>query len=117
MTDESSSRDLFLSGFLFSPPGLQSYAWIVPGVLTGGEKRKSEKARIRKGINILVTTPGRLLDHVSHTANITFNRVKWLVLDEADRLTDMGYEKDVAKWVFHGSMSIADHTDDVSPLS
>jgi ATP-dependent RNA helicase DDX31/DBP7 len=54
-----------------------------------------------------VTTPGRLLDHASHTANITFNRVKWLVLDEADRLTDMGYEKDVAKFVIPNESSFS----------
>ncbi|XP_025112467.1 probable ATP-dependent RNA helicase DDX31 [Pomacea canaliculata] len=78
---------------------LQSAVWIVAGCLMGGEKRKTEKARIRKGINILIGTPGRLLDHIQHTDCLSLSKVEWLVLDEADRLLDMGYEKDVAEIV------------------
>ena len=63
----------------------QPFQWIVPGCLMGGEKRKAEKARLRKGINILVATPGRLIDHIEHTATLSLNNVEWLVLDEADR--------------------------------
>ena len=72
---------------------LNSFAWIVPGCLSGGEKRKSEKARIRKGISILIATPGRLLDHLSKTESLLMalkGKLEWLVLDEADRLLDMG---------------------------
>lgn len=75
---------------------LQSYTWIVPGYLVGGEKRKSEKARLRKGISILIGTPGRLVDHLQNTSCLSLEKVSWLVLDEADRLFDMGYEKDVS---------------------
>ena len=70
----------------------------MPGYLIGGEKKKSEKARIRKGMNILISTPGRLLDHLSSTQNLNLGRLHWLVMDEADRLLDMGYEKDVARY-------------------
>ncbi|CAG0915753.1 unnamed protein product, partial [Notodromas monacha] len=93
------TRELALQTYEWLRVLCRSFAWIVPGVFTGGEKRKSEKARIRKGINILVSTPGRLLDHVTNTMNVTLNRVRWLVLDEADRLTDMGYERDISKIV------------------
>lgn len=41
--------------------------------------------RLRKGINILISTPGRLVDHIKSTKNIHFNQVRWLVVDEADR--------------------------------
>ncbi|NXU20912.1 DDX31 helicase, partial [Pardalotus punctatus] len=78
-------------GFPFSP-----FTWIVPGVLMGGEKRKSEKARLRKGINILISTPGRLVDHIKSTECIHFRRTQWLIIDEADRILDLGFEKDVA---------------------
>ncbi|CAG2236220.1 DBP7 [Mytilus edulis] len=61
------------------------FTWVVPGCLMGGEKRKAEKARLRKGINILVATPGRLLDHLQHTDSLSMSKVRWLVLDEADR--------------------------------
>uniref|UniRef100_A0A7N8Y9M0 ATP-dependent RNA helicase n=1 Tax=Mastacembelus armatus TaxID=205130 RepID=A0A7N8Y9M0_9TELE len=74
---------------------LQPFTWIVPGVLMGGEKRKAEKARLRKGINILVSTPGRLVDHIKHTLSIAFSAVRWLILDEADRTLDLGFEKDL----------------------
>uniref|UniRef100_A0A674CUQ8 ATP-dependent RNA helicase n=1 Tax=Salmo trutta TaxID=8032 RepID=A0A674CUQ8_SALTR len=61
----------------------------------GGEKRKAEKARLRKGINILITTPGRLVDHIKNTLSIAFSAVRWLILDEADRILDLGFEKDL----------------------
>lgn len=64
--------------------------------MVGGEKRKSEKARLRKGITILIGTPGRLIDHVQHTKALSLEKVSWLILDEADRLLDLGYEKDVS---------------------
>lgn len=76
---------------------MQPFTWIVPGYLVGGEKKKSEKARLRKGIAVLVGTPGRLLDHVQTTKSLVLDKVTWLVIDEADRLLDMGYEKDVAR--------------------
>jgi ATP-dependent RNA helicase DDX31/DBP7 len=64
---------------------LGGFAWIVPGAITGGEKKKSEKARLRKGINVLIATPGRLRDHIEHTRVLDLKSVRWLVLDEADR--------------------------------
>ena len=63
---------------------------IVGGCITGGEKRKSEKARLRKGVVILVSTPGRLLDHLKATESFSMAHLSWLVMDEADRLLDMG---------------------------
>ena len=83
---------------------LHSFRWIVPGCLSGGEKRKSEKARIRKGISILIATPGRLLDHLSKTESLLMackGKVEWLVLDEADRLLDMGLGGQVEQIVQH----------------
>uniref|UniRef100_V9KI40 ATP-dependent RNA helicase n=1 Tax=Callorhinchus milii TaxID=7868 RepID=V9KI40_CALMI len=90
------TRELALQSFEAIQKLLKPFTWIVPGILMGGEKRKSEKARLRKGINILVTTPGRLLDHIKHTKSISFRRVQWFIIDEADRLLDLGFEKDVA---------------------
>lgn len=42
-------------------------------------------SRLRKGVNILVATPGRLMDHIRTTNVLTLARVQWLVIDEADR--------------------------------
>lgn len=69
--------------------------WIVPGVVIGGEKKKSEKARLRKGINILVATPGRLLDHLENTESLDVSRVRWVVMDEGDRLMELGFEETI----------------------
>ena len=65
--------------------------WLVSGLLTGGATRAHEKARLRKGIPILVATPGRLLDHLQNTSSIDVSKCRWLVLDEADRLMELGF--------------------------
>jgi ATP-dependent RNA helicase DDX31/DBP7 len=76
---------------------VKPFTWIVPGYLSGGEKRKTEKARLRNGITILVSTPGRLCDHLMHTESMKLDNVQCFVLDEADRLLELGYENDVKK--------------------
>ena len=47
--------------------------------------------------NILVATPGRLLDHLKNTKNFHINKLKMLILDEADRILDAGFEDEVLK--------------------
>jgi len=91
----SPTRELCTQIFEVLQKLLKPFYWIVPGIIMGGEKRDAEKARLRKGINILVATPGRLLDHLQHTKSFPTHNIKWLVLDEADRLLDLGFEKDV----------------------
>ncbi|KAJ8038619.1 putative ATP-dependent RNA helicase DDX31 [Holothuria leucospilota] len=90
------TRELAMQSFETIQKLVKPFNWIVPGCITGGEKKKSEKARLRKGVNILVATPGRLVDHIENTAVLQFWRLRWLVLDEADRLLDMGFEKEIA---------------------
>ncbi|KAL3798521.1 hypothetical protein HJC23_011825 [Cyclotella cryptica] len=82
----------------------KSFPWIVPGCFSGGEKRKSEKARLRKGITILIATPGRLLDHLCKTESLMIalrGKLEWFVLDEADRLLDAGLGGQVEQVVQH----------------
>ncbi|KAJ5629504.1 hypothetical protein N7528_003161 [Penicillium herquei] len=69
--------------------------WLVAGTVIGGEKKKSEKARLRKGLNILVATPGRLADHLENTQVLDVSNVRWLILDEGDRLMDLGFEEEL----------------------
>ncbi|KAF2458884.1 P-loop containing nucleoside triphosphate hydrolase protein [Lineolata rhizophorae] len=73
--------------------------WIVPGTVIGGEKKKSEKARLRKGLNILVATPGRLYDHLTTTKSFDASNVRWLVLDEGDRLMELGFFDEIHRIV------------------
>lgn len=67
--------------------------WIVPGLLSGGATKNHEKSRLRKGLPLIVATPGRLLDHLRTTAAFDVGRLQWLVLDEADRLLQLGFEE------------------------
>ena len=75
--------------------------WLVSGLLIGGATRTHEKARLRKGIPILVSTPGRLLDHLQNTSSFNVGKCRWLVLDEADQLMELGFE-DTIKSILQG---------------
>ncbi|KAF4513459.1 hypothetical protein G6O67_000727 [Ophiocordyceps sinensis] len=76
---------------------MRPFPWLVSTAITGGESKKAEKARIRKGVNFLVATPGRLADHIDNTKALSFATVRWLILDEGDRLMDLGFEQDLKK--------------------
>lgn len=68
---------------------------LVAGTVTGGSTKNHEKSRLRKGLNILVATPGRLADHLEHTEVLDVGNVRWLVLDEGDRLMELGFEEEI----------------------
>ncbi len=74
---------------------LRCAPWIVGTTVMGGESKNSEKARLRKGVNILIATPGRLADHLDNTEVLTVSTVRWLVLDEGDRLMELGFEEEI----------------------
>ena len=65
-------------------------------VVFGGVKAKAQIATIRQGVDVLVATPGRLLDLENQKA-LSLKRVEILVLDEADRMLDMGFLRDIKK--------------------
>ena len=71
------------------------FHWVVTSSIMGGENRGKEKARLRKGVCLLIATPGRLLDHLRMTESFNVDNLRWLVLDEADRLLDLGFEEDL----------------------
>jgi ATP-dependent RNA helicase RhlE len=62
----------------------------------GGVSIRPQIAQIRRGVDVVVATPGRLLDHASQRT-IDLSRVEVLVLDEADRMLDMGFIRDIKK--------------------
>ena len=66
------------------------------GVVYGGVKINPQMMKLRGGIDVLVATPGRLLDLFSKNA-VKFSQVEILVLDEADRMLDMGFIDDIGK--------------------
>ncbi|QIW99359.1 hypothetical protein AMS68_004877 [Peltaster fructicola] len=64
------------------------------GLIIGGKSLKEERDALIR-MNIVVCTPGRILQHLSQTAAFNVDSLQMLVLDEADRILDMGFQKDV----------------------
>ncbi|XP_039826138.1 DEAD-box ATP-dependent RNA helicase 27-like isoform X2 [Panicum virgatum] len=65
------------------------------GYVIGGNNRRSEADHLAKGVNLLVATPGRLLDHLQNTKSFIYKRLKCLVIDEADRILEQNFEEDM----------------------
>jgi ATP-dependent RNA helicase RhlE len=77
----------------------KDYARHVPirsTVVYGGVDMNAQIGELRRGVEVLVATPGRLLDHVQNKT-VMFNQVSVLVLDEADRMLDMGFLPDIKR--------------------
>ncbi len=66
------------------------------GVVYGGGKMLSQTNLLKQGVDVLVATPGRLIEHLN-LRNVDLSQVKYLVLDEADRMLDMGFLSDIEK--------------------
>jgi ATP-dependent RNA helicase SrmB len=73
---------------------LGSFTRLTAGVITGGEAKSHQIATLRKNPEILVATPGRLLEHLEGD-EVDLGDLEILVLDEADRMLDMGFADDV----------------------
>ncbi|QSZ41990.1 DEAD/DEAH box helicase [Sulfurimonas aquatica] len=65
-------------------------------IIFGGVKINPQLVALRKGVDIVIATPGRLLDHISQKS-IDLSHVDYLILDEADRMLDMGFINDIKK--------------------
>jgi ATP-dependent RNA helicase RhlE len=78
---------------------IRTYGKYLPlksAIVFGGVNINPQTALLRRGVDILVATPGRLLDHASQR-NVDLRRVEILVLDEADRMLDMGFLPDIKR--------------------
>ena len=74
-----------------------AYAQYLPlnvSAVFGGNKITSEATKLKAGVDILIATPGRLLEHIAEK-NVTLTAVEYVVLDESDRMLDMGFISDV----------------------
>jgi len=74
---------------------LMKYHTQTHGIIMGGVVKKPEEERLEKGVNLLVATPGRLLDHLQNTKGFIIKNLKCLVIDEADRILDDGFEEEM----------------------
>ncbi|CAM4888793.1 unnamed protein product [Rotaria socialis] len=87
---------------------LTSFVRIVCSPLVGGSNRNHEKKRLRRGLNILISTPGRLCDHIENTQSLSFKNIQFLIFDEADKMLDMGFADAINKII----QTIAKHAED-----
>jgi ATP-dependent RNA helicase DDX18/HAS1 len=69
------------------------------GLVIGGTNRKAEAEKLQKGVNLLIATPGRLLDHLQNTKGFVFKNLKALIIDEADRCLEVGFEDEMKQIV------------------
>jgi len=65
------------------------------GIVIGGANRRAEAEKLAKGVNLLIATPGRLLDHLQNTPGFVIKNLKALVIDEADRILEIGFEDEM----------------------
>jgi len=65
------------------------------GLIMGGANRRTEAERLGKGVNLIIATPGRLLDHLQNTKGFVFRNLLAFVMDEADRILEQGFEDDL----------------------
>ncbi|CXI66290.1 ATP-dependent RNA helicase HAS1, putative [Plasmodium berghei] len=75
--------------------GLCKYIPQTNGIIIGGVSRNEEKKKFIHGINILIATPGRLLDHMQNTKEFNYKNLLCLIIDEADRLLQIGFEEEI----------------------
>ncbi|KAG7331025.1 hypothetical protein KOW79_004994 [Hemibagrus wyckioides] len=65
------------------------------GLIMGGSNRSAEAQKLGNGVNILVATPGRLLDHLQNTPGFMYKNLQCLIIDEADRILEVGFEEEL----------------------
>ncbi|MCT7615834.1 DEAD/DEAH box helicase [Aliarcobacter butzleri] len=78
---------------------VETYGKYLPfksAVIFGGVRINPQKALLKKGVDIIIATPGRLLDLISQDS-LDLSKIEFLVLDEADRMLDMGFINDIKK--------------------
>jgi len=80
---------------------IESYSEFLPlncGAVYGGVNMPPQTRMLKQGVDVLVATPGRLLEHVI-ARNVDLSQIKFLVLDEADRMLDMGFLNDIQQLI------------------
>jgi ATP-dependent RNA helicase RhlE len=76
--------------------GLAYHTKLRAGIIVGGTSMGPQEKALRAGVEVLIATPGRLLDHMRHN-QARFDQIHTLVLDEADRMLDMGFLPDIKR--------------------
>lgn len=85
--------DQAMQGFAYYTPGVSSVA-VYGG--NDGSRYDQELKSMKSGVDVVIATPGRLISHIS-LGNVDLSKVSFFVLDEADRMLDMGFSDDIMK--------------------
>ncbi|KAJ2685835.1 DEAD-box ATP-dependent RNA helicase, partial [Coemansia spiralis] len=83
-------------------------SWVRPCVVYGGAEMGTQLRQVERGCDLLVATPGRLVDLIER-ARISLRNIRYLVLDEADRMLDMGFEPQIRRIVEQEDMPGVEH--------
>lgn len=89
----SPTRELALQIFSVARDLLKHHSQTY-GIVIGGANRRAEADKLSKGVNLLIATPGRLLDHLQNTPFV-FKNLRSLIIDEADRILEIGFEDEM----------------------
>ncbi|KAF7315225.1 RNA helicase [Mycena indigotica] len=92
----SPTRELALQIFGVAKDIMQFHSQTC-GIVMGGANMRAEQDKLSKGVSLLVATPGRLLDHLMNTKGFIFRNLRALVIDEADRILEIGFEEQMKK--------------------
>lgn len=74
---------------------LMAHHYHTYGLIMGGANRSVEAEKLAKGINIIVATPGRLLDHLQNSPDFLYKNLQCLIIDEVDRILEIGFEEEL----------------------
>lgn len=91
----SPTRELALQIFGVARELMAHHPQKTYGIVIGGANRRAEAEKLNKGVNLLIATPGRLLDHLQNTQGFVYKNLKTLVIDEADRILEVGFEDEM----------------------
>ena len=94
----SPTRELALQIFGVARELMESHTQTF-GIVMGGANRSAEAAKLQKGVNLLIATPGRLLDHLQNTQGFVYKNLRTLIIDEADRILEVGFEDEMRQIV------------------
>uniref|UniRef100_A0A915EL99 ATP-dependent RNA helicase n=1 Tax=Ditylenchus dipsaci TaxID=166011 RepID=A0A915EL99_9BILA len=88
----SPTRELSMQTYGVLSELMEKHPHLTHGMVMGGANRHTEAQRLANGVAMLVATPGRLLDHLQNTEEFSVSNLKCLIIDEADRIFDIGFE-------------------------
>lgn len=91
----SPTRELSMQTFGVLKELMDNHHQQTYGLLMGGANRQIECEKLAKGLNVVVATPGRLLDHLQNTPDFLYKNLQTLVIDEVDRILEIGFEEDM----------------------